>query len=800
MATNALNVIINGDPTGLLGAFATSGSAGDAWEQKIKTVTKSASFAMGAGFVAIGAAAFKVGSDFDEAFDKIRTNTGATGDKLNGLQSDFKAVVGSVPASFEDAGNAVSGLSQKLGLTGEPLRNLSGQILDLSRITKTDLTGNIAAVSDVFRNFGVSAEDQGGKLDELFRASQASGVSVADLSRTMSDSGVVLRAVGFDFTQSAALIGTLGKAGIDASDVMPALGKSLATAAKDGKSAQDVFKQTFDAINAAPDATTAAGIAMDTFGAKGGPKLAAAIREGKLSLADMMNTVSNGSDTITGAAKDTADFQEKFELLKNKAFLALEPIATKIFGIIGDGMGFITDHANIAIPLILGLAGAFTAWKIATMAAKVATEIATIAQWAMNAALDANPIGLVIIAIAALAAAVYVVWTKWDTIWNWIMHHKALAGVIAVLFPIIGIIVAIVGAIKYLMANWQWIWADIQKVIAVVWSYIEPVWNAIVDFVMNTMVPAFITIAGIAVEVFQAIAKAVLWAWNNIIQPVWNAIYWYITNILIPGYVLLWNIVSTAFGVIVDVISWAWNNIIQPIWSAIEWYITNVLIPAFTIIWNVVSTAFSVISDVISWAWNNIIQPIWSAIEWYITNVLIPVFETIWNVVSTAFGIIVSVIGDAWGFISGIFDSIKGGVQGVIDFFLGIPGAIAGIGSGIANAIFDGFKSAWNGVADFINDLIPNDIGFGPVSIDLPDNPIPKFHSGGVFQAPSPGGEGLALLRDGERILTPSQMTASSNYPAAASDGRPIVVNVTNPAASPYQIGREVLWTLKVAG
>jgi hypothetical protein len=40
--------------------------------------------------------------------------------------------------------------------------------------------------------------------------------------------------------------------------------------------------------------------------------------------------------------------------------------------------------------------------------------------------------------------------------------------------------------------------------------------------------------------------------------------------------------------------------------------------------------------------------------------------------------------------------------------------------------------------------------------IDLPDNPIPRLHGGGVFRAPA--GEGLALLRDGETVFTPEQM------------------------------------------
>ncbi len=34
---------------------------------------------------------------------------------------------------------------------------------------------------------------------------------------------------------------------------------------------------------------------------------------------------------------------------------------------------------------------------------------------------------------------------------------------------------------------------------------------------------------------------------------------------------------------------------------------------------------------------------------------------------------------------------------------------------------------------------------------------IPKFHSGGIFRAPRPGGEGLALLRDRERVIPPGR-------------------------------------------
>ena len=50
-----------------------------------------------------------------------------------------------------------------------------------------------------------------------------------------------------------------------------------------------------------------------------------------------------------------------------------------------------------------------TAWT-------AATSVATAAQWALNAALAANPIGAVIVAVTALAAAGYEIYQHWTAI------------------------------------------------------------------------------------------------------------------------------------------------------------------------------------------------------------------------------------------------------------------------------------------------------------------------------------------------------------------------------------------------
>lgn len=312
--------------------------------------------------VAVGAAAavatagvmlYKLGSSFHEAYKQIRVGTGATGESLDELKQSFNNVFAQTPASMKDVGATIADLNTKLGLTGAPLENLSLQLLKLSRITGTDLKTNIESVTTVFKNFGVSASDQKSKLDLLYRASQTSGVSVAELSDQMAKGGIVLRQVGFDFDSTAALMGTLAKAGIEIRDVLPAITKALATAGKSGEDASVMFGQTFNAIRDAKTPIEATGIALDVFGARGGPRLAAAIQEGKLSYEDYMKTIQDGTDTISKASGDVSTFGGKLSIVGHQLMIAFQPLATSVFNAMNEAM-------KKAMPIFTAMTGALS--------------------------------------------------------------------------------------------------------------------------------------------------------------------------------------------------------------------------------------------------------------------------------------------------------------------------------------------------------------------------------------------------------------------------------------------------------
>lgn len=70
-----------------------------------------------------------------------------------------------------------------------------------------------------------------------------------------------------------------------------------------------------------------------------------------------------------------------------------------------------STSADIFLAVIVALVAAFTGYKTVVGAIELAQKAATAAQLLWNAAMTANPIGLIVAAIAALVAAIAVLWT-----------------------------------------------------------------------------------------------------------------------------------------------------------------------------------------------------------------------------------------------------------------------------------------------------------------------------------------------------------------------------------------------------
>lgn len=336
MAANASTVKVTflGDATKLAASSKAAGASIAGFGAKAKV----ALLATGAAAAAIGVGIVKLGASFDDAYDTIRVGTGATGKDLDKLKGSFKNVVSSVPTDFGKASTAIADLNTRTGLTGKPLEKLSKQMLEMTRLTGGDLSGNIAGVTRVFGDWSISTGKQSDTMDYLFKVSQSTGIGIESLSSKVVQFGAPLRQLGFDFETSAAMLGKWEKEGVNTEAVLAGMKIGLGKLSKAGKEPVKALADVSAAIKGAGTAGEANRIAIETFGQRAGPDMAAAIREGRFDLDELMATLKASPETIMGAAKSTESFGEKWQVFKNKVLVGLEPLASRAFTAIGNGM------------------------------------------------------------------------------------------------------------------------------------------------------------------------------------------------------------------------------------------------------------------------------------------------------------------------------------------------------------------------------------------------------------------------------------------------------------------------------
>jgi TP901 family phage tail tape measure protein len=287
--------------------------------------------AIAAGFAAGAAGIVKMGSTFESVERTLRVGTGATGEALEGLKDITKDLAKKVPADFKDIGTAVADINTRLNLTGPELENFSEQMLNLSRITGTDLQGNIKAASRVLGDWGDMAGTAESAADKLFTVAQMTGIEFSKLSADLVTYGAPLRQVGFEFEEAALLIGKFEKEGVNAELVLGSLRQALGKMAREGEPAIETFERVVDEIKNAGDASTANRKALELFGARAGPDMAAAIREGRFELDDYFKSMESGGDTINAATSETETLSEKMTLLKNRVMMTLAPVVERAF-------------------------------------------------------------------------------------------------------------------------------------------------------------------------------------------------------------------------------------------------------------------------------------------------------------------------------------------------------------------------------------------------------------------------------------------------------------------------------------
>ena len=312
---------------------------------------------------------------------------------------------------------------------------------------------------------------------------------------------------------------------------------------------------------------------------------------------------------------------------------------------VSDAVGKMGDGVKKAVTWYQDLNKAQIASSVSAKAHAVAvglqtaaTNIATVAQTAFNVAMAANPIGLIVLAIAAVVAGL--VWFFTQTEIGKQIFGEFVKFVSGVFGNIVSVISTVANAIIVPFQNFL--------------AFVSPIFNTLWQIVSSI----FILIVAVVATAIESIAQPFIWlfqnwqtVWNNIcgfVSTIWNIIVGVVTAYINTMNAIISAIVNTIMVVISPIVNWINSVIIQPIANF------------FSGLWNgivqgvsgFVQGVMNVISPITNWINSNIIQPVSRF------------FAGLWN------GIVQGVNGLAAG-IKNIFSSIVGIIKAPINAIIG---------------------------------------------------------------------------------------------------------------------------------
>ncbi len=306
--------------------------------------------------IALGTGAIVAATQVEGAMATIRGGTGATGKDLEALGDDFRAVFARVPENADQVSTAITDLNTRLGLTGEPLRELAEGMLDLAGLAKVEVGPMIAATTRVFGDWGVATADQTKTLDTLWKTSQTTGIGVDQLSAALVQFGAPLRAMNFTIEESAAMLGKWEREGVNTELVLGSLRIAMGKFAKEGVPMREGLNQTIAEIQRLGPSAEATALAMEIFGARAGPDMAAAILEGRFEFEGLMQEIAASPETVKEAGAATETLAEKMAIMRNQVTLAVEPIGKQLM----DALMKILPQVTALIAGITGVIAGFS--------------------------------------------------------------------------------------------------------------------------------------------------------------------------------------------------------------------------------------------------------------------------------------------------------------------------------------------------------------------------------------------------------------------------------------------------------
>ncbi|ATU19817.1 phage tail protein [Bifidobacterium choerinum] len=370
------------------------------------------------------------------------------------------------------------------------------------------------------------------------------------------------------------------------------------------------------------------------------------------------------------------------EMLGN-AFNGALGIIDAVAGALGKIADWATDHAELIIGALVGIGaglGAFKAYTLinsfvqAMKGVRLATKAAELAQAAYNVVLNANPIGIVVTALAALVAGLTYFFTQTES-------GKA----------------AWASFTQFLTDAWN----AVAGVFQVVCDAIKTAWDAVCQWVTaawQTFMDWIQPILDGLKAMFEVVCTAITAAWDvagEYVRMVWETVKDYIGTVV--------EVIRGIFDVVCAVVRGDWSaagDAVKGIWDAVRGF--------FERTGQRIATMFQNVVGIIRGAWDgcaNGVRAIWQAVQNFFTGLCNGVrnaFNGLGNGIRTIFANAGGGVKNAW---NGVLNWFRNLPQSIMNIFANAGSWLWNAGANIINGLWDGLKSAWGNVTGWVGGL-----------------------------------------------------------------------------------------------
>lgn len=513
--------------------------------------------------------ALTAGMDFTTQLNTMGAVAGATGAQLSQVSALAKQLGNDISLPGVSAGDAARAMTElaKGGLDVDASMQAVRGTLQLAGAASVDAATAATIQADALSAFQLKASEANRVADLLAGAANASTSEVTDIAQALGQAGTVAAGFGVSIEDTVTSLAMFSNFGIKGSDAGTLMKTSLQAITDGGKPAQAAIKalglelynaqgqfvgypQMLEQVAAASktmsdeqfQAATATLFGSDAMrasmiAAKGGSAGFDQIREAVTRQGIAADVAAAKAQGLPGA---WANFQNTVDSVKMRVYDLidgpLEGLLNKLSGIPAFVERNSTAFKVLAAIITTAAVPAMTMFAIAqakavgaSIAAGVASLVASwgklagvlklsaAAQWLLNAAMTANPIGLIIAGIAALTAGLVWFFTKtetgrkiWDTVWT------AIKNVAGTVFDFLKSAMETVGEkIAWLWDKAKAAFDGIKGAIETMWNGAQTVWNGFLDIIgrvgdkitafKDTLVNAFNTVKDTVVAVWDRI-------------------------------------------------------------------------------------------------------------------------------------------------------------------------------------------------------------------------------------------------------------------------------------------------------